>query len=128
MADEVKKTEENVVTPTVEEKPKRGRKKSTTAPAKKPRTVKKAAAKKADVKTTVKAKKETAPEINFKSFTFEFNDKKYTEKDLFDKVKAYISSHPYIVAHDVEIFAKPADGCAYFTIDGFSNPDFRIEL
>ena len=128
MADEVKSVEENVVTTTVEEKPKRGRKKSTTAPAKKPRTVKKAAAKKADVKTTVKAKKEIAPEISLKSFTFEFNDKKYTEKDLFDRVKAYISSHPYIVAHDIEIFVKPADGCAYFTLDGFSNPDFKIEL
>ena len=128
MADEVKSVEENVVTPTTEEKPKRGRKKNTAASAKKSTTPKKAAAKKTEVKTTVKAKKETAPEINFKSFTFEHNDKKYTEKDLFDKVKAYISTHPYIVAHDIEIFAKPADGCCYFTIDGFSNPDFRIEL
>lgn len=128
MADEVKSVEENVVTLTTEEQPKRGRKKSTATPAKKSTTPKKTVTKKAEVKTTVKAKKATAPEINFKSFTFEFNDKKYTEKDLFDKVKAYISSHPYIVAHDVEIFAKPADGCAYFTIDGFSNSDFRIEL
>ena len=123
MADEVKS-----VDVTTEEKPKRGRKKSTETPTKKATTPKKTAAKKAEVKTTVKAKKETVPEISLKSFTFEFNDKKYTEKDLFDRVKAYISSHPYIVAHDIEIFVKPADGCAYFTLDGFSNPDFKIEL
>ena len=44
------------------------------------------------------------------------------------RVKSYISTHPYIVAHDIELFIKPNNSCAYFTIDGFSNPDFKIEL
>lgn len=144
MADEVVMTQE--VTAPVEEslaedqKTRRGRKKGTTA--KSGTTVKKTAAKTARKKTEKKSaektekddsksktsKKSAVPDLRCKSMTIEFNDKKYTESDLFDRVKAYISTHPYIVAHDIEIFLKPNDSCAYFTIDGFSNPDFRIEL
>ncbi len=73
-------------------------------------------------------KKPAAPELNYKSVTIEFSDKKYGTNDLFDRVKAYISAHPYIVAHDIELFIKTNESCAYFTVDGFSNPDFKIEL
>jgi len=139
MADEVKAPA--VTTPAeapaapAEKKPARGRKKGSaakTASAKKAGT--KAARKpaaKAEKKPAVKAAKPKASavqELNFKALTFEYNDKKYSEKDLYDRVKAYISSHPYIVAHDIEIFVKPQDGCAYFTLDGFSNPDFKLDL
>lgn len=154
MADEVKvqevKTEEvkasaEAAETVTETKPKRGRKKGSTT---KSSTVKKTESKstsdkkpgrKAGVKTTARKSSEKTeksiakkasqvPELNCKSLTIEFNDKKYTEKDLYDRVKAYISSHPYIVAHDIELFIKPNESCAYFTIDGFSNPDFRIDL
>ncbi|ETP72054.1 hypothetical protein UYO_1928 [Lachnospiraceae bacterium JC7] len=156
MADEVKtqeiKKEEvnaSVETPkaTAETKPKRGRKKGSTTksaavkktetkasekkPGRKPGT--KIVAKKADKKAAEKpaktaTAKKSAPELNYKALTIEFNDKKYSEKDLYDRVKSYISTHPYIVAHDIELFIKPNESCAYFTIDGFSNPDFRIDL
>lgn len=145
MADEVMMAQE-VTTPVEEqavvEKPRRGRKKGTSAKAESTgakKTVSKTTKKRAEKKTADKtdkvdsaktkaAKKPQVPELRCKSMTIEFNDKKYTESDLFDRVKAYISTHPYIVAHDIEIFLKPNDSCAYFTIDGFSNPDFRIEL
>ena len=147
MADEVVKAPE-VVTPVeaqeaaIAKKPARGRKKGTVA---KPATAKKAetktvekkpgrkpgsktTVKKTTEKKTVTSKKTTVPELTYKSMTIEFNDKKYSEKDLFNRVKAYVSSHPYIVAHEIELFLKPQDGCCYFTIDGFSNPDFKIDL
>ncbi len=131
-----------------EKKSTRGRKKGTTtkaATAKKTgaKTAEKKTAKKTATKTSAKksdkasdktakvasAKKAaTVPELNFKAMTIEFNDKKFSEKDLYDRVKSYISTHPYIVAHDIELFIKPNESCAYFTIDGFSNPDFKIEL
>ena len=141
MADEVKVPE---VTPVeapkaeIEKKPARGgRKKGTVTKA--------ATAKKADAKATekkpgrkpatkkadkkpVEKKTAPAPELNYKSLTIEFNDKKYSQKDLYARVQAYIKHHPYIVAHDIELFVKPNESCAYFTVDGFSNPDFRIEL
>jgi len=143
MADEVVKAPE--VTPVeapkaeTEKKTTRGRKKGTATKAattKKAETVAKkpgrkpsakATAKKAD-KKPVEKKAAPAPELNFKSMTIEFNDKKYSQKDLFDRVQTYIRKHPYIVAHDIELFIKPNDSCAYFTVDGFSNPDFRIDL
>ena len=140
MADEVKATEVTtpVEAPAVEEKKtaRGGRKKGTakkTAPAKK--ATAKATEKKPGRKSAVKApakkaekKAAPAPALDFKALTIEFGDKKFTEKDLHDRVSAYISSHPYIVAHDIEVFVKPDESCAYFTVDGFSNPDFKIEL
>ncbi|ETP71661.1 hypothetical protein UYO_2417 [Lachnospiraceae bacterium JC7] len=131
-----------------EKKSTRGRKKGTTTKAVTAKktganAVEKKPGRKQATKTTVKnadknaekpsktapAKKTAAvPELDFKSITIEFNDKKFSEKDLYDRVKSYISTHPYIVAHDIELFIKPNESCAYFTIDGFSNPDFRIDL
>ena len=145
MADELKvqevKTEEvkAQVKAETETKTKRGRKKGSTkaTSAKKPgrKPTAKTTAKKTDknsvenpTKTASTKKAVPTPELNYKSITIEFNDKKFSEKDLYDRVKSYISTHPYIVAHDIELFIKPNDSCAYFTIDGFSNPDFRIDL
>ncbi len=157
MAEEVKAPTVTTEVTTPVEKPKataekmplaRGRKKGTTtkaATAKKTETKavekkpgrkpgSKNTAKKAEKKPVEKSAKATtkkaapAPELNYKSLTIEFNDKKYSQKDLFDRVQAYIRKHPYIVAHEIELFIKPNESCAYFTVDGFSNPDFRIEL
>ena len=127
MADEVNTSK---VTPveakkdTTEKKAARGRKKSSS---------KTKASTNNTIEKTVEKNKATknnkpVPELNYKSLTIEFNDKKYSQKDLYDRVQTYIKKHPYIVAHDIEIFIKPEDSCAYFTVDGFSNPDFRIEL
>ncbi|OON87454.1 hypothetical protein BXO88_04060 [Oribacterium sp. C9] len=158
MADEVKKEVKTPETATLVETPEmpaekkstRGRKKGTATKAstvmkssskateKKPvkKATTKTSAKKSDkkntseksAKSTPAKKTATVPDLNFKSITIEFNDKKFSEKDLYDRVKSYISTHPYIVAHDIELFIKPNESCAYFTIDGFSNPDFKIEL
>ncbi|WP_036613353.1 DUF6465 family protein [Oribacterium sp. P6A1] len=131
-----------------EAKPKRGRKKgsatkSTAVKSRETKTAEKKTGRKSSARTAKKSEKKTAdksvktagtkkvskaPELNYKSITIEFNDKKYSEKDLFDRVRSYISKHPYIVAHDIELFIKPNESCAYFTIDGFSNPDFKIGL
>ena len=127
MADEVNTSK---VTPveakkeTTEKKAARGRKKA---------SLKTKAATNNTIEKTVEKNKATktnkpVPELNYKSLTIEFNDKKYSQKDLYDRVQTYIKKHPYIVAHDIEIFIKPEDSCAYFTVDGFSNPDFKIDL
>ncbi|OON85767.1 hypothetical protein BXO88_10955 [Oribacterium sp. C9] len=143
MADEVVKAPE--VTPVeapkaeTEKKPvARGRKKGTATKAattKKTETVAKKPGRKPGSKTTTKkADKKPAVnvapalDLNYKGITIEFNDKKYSQKDLFARVNAYIKHHPYIVAHDIELFIKPDESCCYFTVDGFSNPDFRIDL
>ena len=51
-----------------------------------------------------------------------------TEELINTKVLDYLKKHPYIHAEKVETFVNLEEGKVYFTVDGFGNPDFSVEL
>ena len=143
MADEVKATEVTtpVEAPAVEEKPKRGRKESA-APAKaatkkrgpKPKAVteKKTTAKRGAKKTVkapvTKAPVKAAPKYTFTRTVFEYQKIQYTEEIAQKKVLEYMEKHPYIKAEKIETFINFDEHKIFFTVDGYSNPDFILDL
>lgn len=141
--EEVKVTEQ----PKVEEKKaeapakstpaKRGRKPRTEAVKKETKVEKKAPAKRGAKKTTDKKTKTTAPKATksapaqnfvFGKPVFEFKEKQFTEEIINTKVLDYLKKHPYIHAEKVETFINLEEGKVYFTVDGFGNADFSVEL
>ena len=139
MADEVTKAPVEEPKATTEKKTTRGRKKGTASKA--------ATAKKSDAKATEKkpgrkpaAKKvadkkpkaatKSAPAQNFVfgKPVFQFKDKEISEELINKKVLDYLTKHPYIHAEKVETFVNLEEEKVYFTVDGFGNPDFSVEL
>ena len=155
MADEVKAPEVTAAPAeeqkaTIEPKSARGRKKGTTskpATAKKTetKTVEKKQDKKPGPKTTAKkttvkktetpkkkagAPKNTVvvPTFNFAKTVFEFDKKQFTEETINKKVLEYLTKHPYIHAEKIETFVNLEEKKIYFTVDGYGNADFSVEL
>ncbi len=105
------------------------------APAK--RTYKKSAktkeAKAVETSKTVEtkntpAKNSRASKFKFTKTQFEFGGKKYTEETINNLVLDYLDKHPYISATAVEIFVNVDERKLYFTLDGYGNVDFEIDL
>jgi len=96
------------------------------APAK--RGPKKAAktATKAPVKAAAKAVPET--KFDFAKTTFEYDGKKFTAESINAKVLEYLNKHPYISANVIETFVNIGEKKIYFTVDGFGNADFTIDI
>ena len=96
------------------------------APAK--RGPKKAA--KTTAKTATKAAAKAVPEtkFDFAKTTFEYDGKKFTAESINAKVLEYLNKHPYISANVIETFVNIGEKKIYFTVDGFGNADFTIDL
>lgn len=143
MADEVKAPE--VTTPV--EAPKATTEKKTTRGRKKGAATKAATTKKTEAKTTEKrpgrkptvkkaadkkpkATTKTTPAQNFVfgKPVFQLKDKEVSEDLINKKVLDYLSKHPYIHAEKIETFVNLEEEKVYFTVDGFGNPDFSVEL
>lgn len=140
--EEVKVTEQ----PKVEEKKTEAPTKTTTRRGRKPRTEavkketkveKKTPVKRGAKKTTDKKTKTTAPKVTktapaqnfvFGKPVFQFKDKEINEELINKKVLDYLNKHPYIHAEKVETFVNLEEGKVYFTVDGFGNADFSVEL
>ena len=144
MADEVVKAPE--VTP-VETQKETTEKKSTPRGRKKGTATKPATAKKSETKTGEKkpgrksaaktagkkataVPKTTAPARNFVfgKPVFQFKDKEISEELINKKVLDYLNKHPYIHAEKIETFVNLEEGKVYFTVDGFGNADFSVDL
>ena len=142
MADEVVKAPEvtfvEAPKATTEKKPARGgRKKGTTTKAattKKTETVAKKPGRKPSAKKVAdkkpKAATKSAPVQNFVfgKPVFQLKDKEVSEDLINKKVLDYLSKHPYIHAEKIETFVNLEEEKVYFTVDGFGNPDFSVEL
>ncbi len=148
MADEVVKTPE--VTATVEAPKAATEKKSTTRGRKKGPTAKSATVKKAETKavekksgrkpatkTTGKKAKAATPKTTksapaqnfvFGKPVFQFKDKEISEELINKKVLDYLNKHPYIHAEKIDTFVNLEEGKVYFTVDGFGNADFSVDL
>lgn len=59
---------------------------------------------------------------------YQFEGKNFSENDFVELVKGYIKDHPYISANEIEVFVKPGDNKVYFTINGYNNEDFHVEI
>ncbi|MBE6005435.1 MAG: hypothetical protein E7232_15415 [Lachnospiraceae bacterium] len=80
-------------------------------------------------KTAVTAKKTaTVPNYNFTRTVFEFDKKQFTEETINKKVLEYLVKHPYIHAEKIETFVNLEEKRIYFTVDGFGNADFSVDL
>ena len=77
-------------------------------------------------KTVEKAVPET--KYNFAKTTFEYDGKKFTAEVINAKVLEYLNKHPYISANVIETFVNIGEKKIYFTVDGFGNADFTIDL
>ena len=81
---------------------------------------------KAPVKAAAKAVPET--KFDFAKTTFEYDGKKFTAESINAKVLEYLNKHPYISANVIETFVNIGEKKIYFTVDGFGNADFSIDL
>jgi len=137
--EETKVTEQPVVeekTETPAKKPaKRGPKpKAANATLKKTATrAKKESTAKRGAKKTVKAPVAKAPEKAASKYTFartvfEYQKLQYTEEMANKKVLEYMEKHPYIKAERIETFINFDEHKLFFTVDGYSNPDFVLDL
>ena len=81
-------------------------------------------------KKQTKAASKTAPEakFDFAKTMFEYDGKKFTAESINEKVLEYLNKHPYISAEKIETFVNIGEKRIYFTVDGFGNPDFTIDL
>ena len=96
------------------------------APAKRgPKKAAKTTAKKA---TKAPAKAAPATKFDFAKTTFEYDGKKFTAESINEKVLEYLNKHPYISAEKIETFVNIGEKRIYFTVDGFGNADFTIDL
>lgn len=91
---------------------------------KKPVTPKKAA----DKKAVASKKTAVVPTFNFAKTVFEFDKKQFTEDAINKKVLEYLTKHPYIHAEKIETFVNLEEKKIYFTVDGYGNADFSVEL
>ena len=98
-------------------------------------TTKEAAAKKTTTKKTTAKKATKAPakaapatKFDFAKTTFEYDGKKFTAESINAKVLEYLNKHPYISAEKIETFVNIGEKRIYFTVDGFGNADFTIDL
>jgi len=84
---------------------------------------------KAPAKTT-KTVQKAAPEtkFNFAKTMFEYDGKQFTTESINAKVLEYLNKHPYISAEKIETFVNIGEKRIYFTVDGFGNSDFTIDL
>ncbi|WP_029200477.1 hypothetical protein [Oribacterium sp. NK2B42] len=129
MATEEKTVVETQETPVV--KPtgrKRGPKPKTTA-AKKPtsrRGMKKV--EKMDKAPVAKTPVKAASKYTFTRTVFEYQKIQYTEEIAQKKVLEYMEKHPYIKAEKIETFINFDEHKIFFTVDGYSNPDFTLDL
>ncbi|SFG67219.1 DUF6465 family protein [Oribacterium sp. WCC10] len=90
------------------------------------KTVKEPKVTAAEPKTS--AKIAAAKKFNFAKTVFEFENKQYTEDTINSKVLDYLVKHPYIHADKIETFVNVEEKRVYFTVDGFGNNDFTIDL
>ncbi|SFG70733.1 DUF6465 family protein [Oribacterium sp. WCC10] len=74
------------------------------------------------------APKTTVPNYNFTRTVFEFDKKQFTEETINKKVLEYLVKHPYIHAEKIETFVNLEEKRIYFTVDGFGNADFSVDL
>ncbi len=72
--------------------------------------------------------KNTSSEVTFGQLTVELEDKKLSEDAINAKVRDYLKKHPYIHAEKIDVFIKPFEKKVYFTVNGYGNADFVIEL
>ena len=81
-------------------------------------------------KTTAKTATKAVPEtkFDFAKTTFEYDGKKFTAESINAKVLEYLNKHPYISANVIETFVNIGEKKIYFTVDGFGNADFSIDL
>ena len=130
-------TEESKVTeqPVVEEKKSAAPAKATTkkrGPKPKAATEKKTTAKRGANKTVkapvAKAPVKAAPKYTFTRTVFEYQKLQYTEEIAHKKVLEYMEKHPYIKAERIETFINFDERKIFFTVDGYSNPDFTLDL
>ena len=104
---------------------KRGPKPKTTTGKK---TTTKRGAKKAVKAPVAKAQEKATPKYTFARTVFEYQKMQYTEEMANKKVLEYLEKHPYIHAEKIETFINFDEHRLFFTVDGFSNPDFTLEL
>ena len=109
----------------VEEQPKVEELKKEEKPA--PKTTVKKRGPKPKTATTAK-KTATVPNYNFTRTVFEFDKKQFTEETINKKVLEYLVKHPYIHAEKIETFVNLEEKRIYFTVDGFGNADFSVDL
>ncbi len=118
----VKEKAEKTVTAKKTTTAKRTTKKAAKSVAEKTAPAAKTESKKAPVKSS------RATKFNFAKTQFEFGGKKYTEETINSLVLEYLDKHPYISASQVEIFVNVDERKLYFTLDGYGNVDFEIDL
>ncbi len=96
--------------------------------AKKPERKKDKPVKKVKTTDVKPAAKKEEKAFVFGKTTFEFGGEKYTEEAVNKLVLGYLKKHPYINAEKIETFVNVEENRIYFTVDGYSNPDFTISL
>ncbi len=83
----------------------------------------------APVQAKVETKNTVSATYNFEKTVFEFGGKKCTEESVKKMVMEYLDKHPYIhVEKSIETFVNIDEGKLFFTIDGYGNADFTIDL
>ena len=117
--------EEEKVAPAKTTGKKRGPKPKTTTGKK---TTAKRGAKKAVNVQVAKAPEKAAPKYVFARTVFEYQKMQYTEEMANKKVLEYLAKHPYIHAEKIETFINFDEHKLFFTVDGYSNPDFSLDL
>ena len=117
--------EEEKVDPAKTTGKKRGPKPKTTTGKK---TTAKRGAKKAGNVQVAKATEKAAPKYVFARTVFEYQKMQYTEEMANKKVMEYLAKHPYIHAEKIETFINFDEHKLFFTVDGYSNPDFSLDL
>lgn len=92
------------------------------------KTTAKRGAKKTVKAPVAKAPEKAAPKYVFARTVFEYQKMQYTEEMANKKVLEYLAKHPYIHAEKIETFINFDEHKLFFTVDGFSNPDFTLDL
>ena len=133
--EETKVTEQPVVEEKTEtpakKQAKRGQKPKTakkTATRAKKETTAKRGAKKTVKAPVAKAPEKAASKYTFARTVFEYQKLQYTEEMANKKVLEYLEKHPYIKASKIETFINFDEHKLFFTVDGYSNSDFVLEL
>ncbi len=93
-----------------------------------PKTEEKQAEKVEEKKVEAPAKAVPETKFDFAKTTFEYDGKKFTAESINAKVLEYLNKHPYISAKVIETFVNIGEKRIYFTVDGFGNGDFTIDL
>lgn len=106
-------------------KPKTAKKTATRA---KKETTAKRGAKKTMQAPVAKAPEKAASKYTFARTVFEYQKMQYTEEMANKKVLEYLETHPYIKASKIETFINFDEHKLFFTVDGYSNSDFVLEL